>query len=338
MSNISKIHAREILDSRGNPTVEAEVTLESGAFGRAAVPSGASTGVREALELRDGDKSRYLGKGVTKAVNNVNTEISDALVGMDTSGFPATPDFRLPGLVAKFRGLRIALLAARDMYFGWGVGARTETWGRNVLFGLTRGKNLENGRIPVFVCATDMLTGTRVVFGKGNATNYIYASAALAGILPPLVDGPHVLMDGAYADIAPVDVARTTGVEVVIAVDPSQRENAVSPKNGMQAMLRSIEVCQYEHARLRFAQADLVVRPEFGQSIGTLEFGLKRHCIAAGAVATRRAYGEIETLLDPRDAERLREAPHQAVRSKSSPSSSNPTRSFIKSSTAVLAS
>ena len=83
MSNITKIHAREILDSRGNPTLEAEVTLDSGAFGRAAVPSGASTGVREALELRDGDKSRYLGKGVINAVNNVNTEISDALVGMD---------------------------------------------------------------------------------------------------------------------------------------------------------------------------------------------------------------------------------------------------------------
>ena len=83
MSNITKIHAREILDSRGNPTLEAEVTLESGAFGRAAVPSGASTGVREALELRDGDKSRYLGKGVTRAVSNVNSEISEALVGMD---------------------------------------------------------------------------------------------------------------------------------------------------------------------------------------------------------------------------------------------------------------
>jgi enolase len=83
MSDITKIHAREILDSRGNPTVEAEVTLESGAFGRAAVPSGASTGVREALELRDGDKSRYMGKGVIKAVNNVNTEISEALIGMD---------------------------------------------------------------------------------------------------------------------------------------------------------------------------------------------------------------------------------------------------------------
>jgi enolase len=83
MSNIVKIHAREILDSRGNPTVEAEVTLASEVTGRAAVPSGASTGEREALELRDGDNNRYLGKGVTKAVRNVNTEIREALIGMD---------------------------------------------------------------------------------------------------------------------------------------------------------------------------------------------------------------------------------------------------------------
>ena len=83
MSNIVNIHAREILDSRGNPTVEAEVTLESGVTGRAAVPSGASTGEREALELRDGDKDRYMGKGVTQAVSNVNTEIKNALMGMD---------------------------------------------------------------------------------------------------------------------------------------------------------------------------------------------------------------------------------------------------------------
>ena len=71
MSGIKEIRAREILDSRGNPTVEADVVLESGARGRAAVPSGASTGTREALELRDGDKKRYLGKGVRKAVANV---------------------------------------------------------------------------------------------------------------------------------------------------------------------------------------------------------------------------------------------------------------------------
>ena len=82
---IKKIIGREILDSRGNPTVEADVILESGVIGRAAVPSGASTGEHEAVELRDGDKSRYLGKGVLKAVNNVNKELNSALMGKDAS-------------------------------------------------------------------------------------------------------------------------------------------------------------------------------------------------------------------------------------------------------------
>ena len=85
MSSIVDIVAREILDSRGNPTVEADVLLESGAMGRAAVPSGASTGSREAIELRDGDAGRYGGKGVLKAVEAVNTEISEAIVGLDAS-------------------------------------------------------------------------------------------------------------------------------------------------------------------------------------------------------------------------------------------------------------
>jgi len=83
MSAIVDVVAREILDSRGNPTVEADVLLESGVMGRAAVPSGASTGSREAIELRDGDTGRYLGKGVLKAVENVNTEISEAIIGLD---------------------------------------------------------------------------------------------------------------------------------------------------------------------------------------------------------------------------------------------------------------
>jgi len=83
MSGIELIHAREILDSRGNPTVEVDVYLESGAFGRAAVPSGASTGVHEALELRDEDKSRFNGKGVLKAVSHINEEIAEAVFGMD---------------------------------------------------------------------------------------------------------------------------------------------------------------------------------------------------------------------------------------------------------------
>src|SRR4029077_16410377 len=84
-TGIVDVHAREILDSRGNPTVEAEVTLGDGSMGRAAVPSGASTGEHEAVELRDGDQHRYLGKGVQTAVANVNDKIADALQGLDAS-------------------------------------------------------------------------------------------------------------------------------------------------------------------------------------------------------------------------------------------------------------
>ncbi|HAD47303.1 MAG TPA: phosphopyruvate hydratase, partial [Idiomarina sp.] len=95
MSKISRIIAREIMDSRGNPTVEADVYLESGHMGRAAAPSGASTGSREALELRDGDKSRYLGKGVQTAVDNINGAIAEALMGKDADNQQAIDDIML---------------------------------------------------------------------------------------------------------------------------------------------------------------------------------------------------------------------------------------------------
>src|SRR5579862_4102901 len=96
MTAIADIHAREVLDSRGNPTVEVEVTLDSGTRGRAAVPSGASTGTREALELRDGDARRYGGKGVARAVGHVNGPIASALVG--TSADQRTLDAALLAL------------------------------------------------------------------------------------------------------------------------------------------------------------------------------------------------------------------------------------------------
>jgi len=94
-SKITSIHARQILDSRGNPTIEVDVHLEDGSPGRAAVPSGASTGVHEALELRDGDKARYLGKGVSKAIANVNGPIAAKLIGFDASGQKALDDLLL---------------------------------------------------------------------------------------------------------------------------------------------------------------------------------------------------------------------------------------------------
>ena len=85
MTQIIEVHGREIIDSRGNPTVEVEVGLSSGAYGRAAVPSGASTGEHEAIELRDGDSGRYLGKGVSQAVENVNSKIAEAVIGLDAT-------------------------------------------------------------------------------------------------------------------------------------------------------------------------------------------------------------------------------------------------------------
>lgn len=114
MSAIVDIIGREILDSRGNPTVECDVLLESGAMGRAAVPSGASTGSREAIELRDGDKGRYLGKGVLRAVENLNTEISEALMGLDAQEqtFLDRTLIELDGTEDKSRLGANALLAA----------------------------------------------------------------------------------------------------------------------------------------------------------------------------------------------------------------------------------
>ena len=114
MSSIVDIIGREILDSRGNPTVECDVLLESGAMGRAAVPSGASTGSREAIELRDGDKSRYLGKGVLRAVENLNTEVSEALMGLDAQEqtFLDRTLIELDGTEGKSRLGANAILAA----------------------------------------------------------------------------------------------------------------------------------------------------------------------------------------------------------------------------------
>ena len=89
MGKIKKIHAREILDSRGNPTVECDVVLEDGSFGRAAVPSGASTGIHEALELRDGDKKRYLGKGVKKAIQNINELVNKEIINKQFENYRA---------------------------------------------------------------------------------------------------------------------------------------------------------------------------------------------------------------------------------------------------------
>src|SRR5215475_13895915 len=112
-TKITRVHARQVIDSRGNPTVEADVVLESGVLGRAAVPSGASTGEHEALEMRDADKSKYLGKGVLKAVANVNGEIAKAVNGLDAGDQRALDKhmLELDGMKTKSRLGANAILA-----------------------------------------------------------------------------------------------------------------------------------------------------------------------------------------------------------------------------------
>ena len=118
MSKIVNVHAREVLDSRGLPTIEVDVVLDSGAFGRASIPSGASTGSREALELRDGDKKRYNGKGVTKAVNNVNKIISPAIIDFD-----ALDQTGLDNLMIKLDGTKNKAKLGANAILGVSVAA-----------------------------------------------------------------------------------------------------------------------------------------------------------------------------------------------------------------------
>jgi len=212
----------------------------------------------------------------------------DDLIDMDTSGFPLLPDFSEEGTINYLKNLRLSQKVITGMYFGWGAGQPTVEWGRAMLRRLTLGKTLEEARIPIFASATDMESGERVVIGSGLAEDAIYASSALAGILPPASRDGRLLIDGGYSDLAPIDVARNAGADIVIVSDAATSFRSSLPVNGIQAMYRAIEICQNEHTRLRAAQADLVIRPQFDTPVGVLDFKRKRHCAAAGARATFR--------------------------------------------------
>jgi len=182
---------------------------------------------------------------------------------------------------------------------GWGPGAGSAPTADVLLRSLTQGRGLDEGRVPVAVCATDLRSGSRVVLEKGSAAEAVYASAALAGLLPPLDRDGYLLCDGAYSDLAPVDVARRFGSAAVVAVDPVQAAVDHDIHNGFQALTRAVEICHLRHAELRFEEADLVIRPRFRRRIGVLDFGAKRECVAAGIRAVRDHSGDIARTLTP---------------------------------------
>ena len=191
------------------------------------------------------------------------------------------------------------------MLVSWGIGSRSQAHVQALLRDLTLERNLEEGRMPVAVVATDLYSGQRVVLERGNAAKTAYASVALAGIFPPLAYGEHLLADGAYVDLAPIDVARALGPKVVIAVYADQSKEPDQLRNGLQAMMRAVEICHLEHTLLRLKEADLVLRPHFPMSIGTLDFSQKRACVAAGIRAVRTSLDKLHRLLRAGQVEKL---------------------------------
>lgn len=222
-------------------------------------------------------------------------------------------------LMEKVRRAISYIRTAEDMVFSWGPGTRVVDEGRSLLRELVGTRDLAAMKIPVAVCATDLSTGERVVLRSGDATAAVYASAALAGVLPPISHLGRTLVDGAYTDIAPIDVAREMGVPVVIAVDPGQLTTGAVVRNGLQAAIRAMEICHRTHADLRFDEADLVLRPRFRRPIDTLEFSAYRECVAAGFRAVRAVRYDIDHLLtDERGTEAGRPRSVSAARAASS--------------------
>lgn len=223
----------------------------------------------------------------------------EALLTVDLSGSPE-PRHGWRSAGTRGKALRRAWSYAHttwNLVTGWGAPDDAVVAARATLDRLLGSGRLDGGRVPVTVCATDLRSGSRVAFSSGAAAAAVYASSALAGVLPPLERGGHLLVDGVYADNAPIDLARRMGAPVVIAVDPSQDVGPESITNGLQAVMRAMEICHLGHAHLRAEAADLVLRPEFGAFIDVLDLGARRVCVNAGIRAVRARRKDIEASL-----------------------------------------
>ncbi|MFK5997107.1 MAG: patatin-like phospholipase family protein [Rhodobacterales bacterium] len=234
---------------------------------------------------------------VVAATYALNPDWYKAMKNLDFPVFRTSPEIETSDQVNSIKKLFELGMAFKDLYFGWGLAPNAEAWGKKTAQALTLGKQLEDVRVPVLVCATDLNTGARVILDHGSAADAIYASSALAGVLPPLRFKEHLLIDGAYADIAPIDVARNAGADVVVVVNATGETQQHEPKNGLEALIQSVEICQTHHALLRYRDADFELAPKFGKVIGTLDFQLKRRAIAAGINCARRLAPDLKKTL-----------------------------------------
>ncbi len=270
-------------------------------FGGGGARGFAHAGVLHALEKLDYRPHAIVGVSmgaVIGATYALREDWYQAILTMDTQALPAPLRVTekasiFTKAITSFRHVR----AIKDLVFGWGMGSRSLEAGKTLLKELTAGRALEEGRIPVAISTTDLYSGQAYVLRSGSAADAVYASAALAGVLPPFPFKKHLLADGAYADIAPIEVARSFEHPIVIAVDPGQPLITSEIQNGYQAIMRATEVCHLKHADMRFSLSDLVLRPSFSRTIDTFDFGAKRLCIAAGMRAVREQKCELENVL-----------------------------------------
>ncbi len=227
-----------------------------------------------------------------------------AVLDLELSDFPGAtgdPDGRGSRLLHRVRSAATTARVVLSMFRDWGPAAKAQKAGLKELRGLVGQAPLDRSRIPVAVTATDLRGGGRVVVRTAPADDAVYASGALAGVLPPLELGDWLLADGAYTDLAPVDVAREMETSAVIAVDAGWLDRAGEIRNGFRAIIRAMEICHRQHAHLRFAEADLTLRPRFRRDIDTLEFSARRECAAAGIRVVREERQALRALLAPED-------------------------------------
>jgi len=285
-----------LIPGRGSTRTSRSFTLILGGGGARGF---AHLGVLRALEHHGLHPEAVVGVSMGAVVGVTYAMRDDwyrAVLAMELPRFPGRSEpasEKSVGRVGSIRRSVAALRTAAAMLFDWGPGARAREAGLAELRKLVGPARLERARIPVVVTATDLRSGRRVELRTGDAVEAMYASGALAGVLPPLERGEQLLADGAYVDLAPVDIARELAPAVVIAVDAGQSTGAPGIRNGFQAIMRAMDICHRKHAQLRFAQADLVLRPIFTRDISVLEFGAVRECVAAGIRIVR---AEIETI------------------------------------------
>jgi len=260
----------------------------------------AHAGVLKTLEDDGLVPSAIIGVSMGAVVGTTYASRTDwyrALLSIDLSGFPRPPEEAIGDDADAIRRTLGYVQAAWSVLRGWGAPQASLEAGQEVLSYLLGEALLEECRIPVAVCATDLRTGERRVLRTGPAASAVYASSALAGLLPPLPYASGLLADGVYTDVAPVDVARETGVSSVVVVDPGQAAEPGEITNGFQAIMRAMEICHRRHSELRVDSGDLALRPRFATRVDTLDFNRREECVAAGAECARENLPRIRQLV-----------------------------------------